>query len=519
MDLKEMKKQLYDRNFTKFGFDMNLFVSISAALLVLGFVGFTIVFPHQSADLFASINKIINEKLSWLYILIINATFIFLIVLGFSKYGNIRFGGSIAKPEYSNFAWYSMLFSAGIGIGIFFYGVSEPIYHLVIPIDLQSGSQFDNFKIMFLHWGVHAWAVYGLIAVGLGYFFYNKQLPFAFRSLFYPLIKDKIYGILGDIIDTIAVLAVLFGLAASLGLGAQQINSGLNYIFGIPLNPSVQVIIITVITLFATMSVASGVSKGIKWLSEINLILSTVLLIGILLIGPTIYILSTYFSSMGLYLSNIFKISFFTAIQSEDVAWQGTWTIFYWAWWISWAPFVGTFIARISKGRSIKEVALGSILIPTVITTFAMTILGASSIHTNTLYDGVIEKAIDYNVATSMFEMFHYLTSSPALKMILSSVGVIVIVLFFITSSDSGSLVVSNLTSSGRAKPPIGQKIFWAFMEGAIALSVLLIGGKEALTTIQSAVIILALPFSLLLVSVMISLTKELKINYSEHIE
>ncbi|QUH27759.1 BCCT family transporter [Vallitalea guaymasensis] len=517
MEKKDLSKQLYSRNFKKWGFDMNLFVSIVSAILVLGFIIFTIAKPTLSAETFSGINDSLNKNFNWLYVLTINLSFIFLLVVGISKLGRIRLGGFNAKPEYSNFSWYAMLFSAGIGIGIFFYGVAEPIYHLDIPQELQSGSTYDNFKMMFMHWGAHAWALYGLVAVGLGYFAYNKKLPFSFRSLFYPLIKDKIFGIWGDIIDTFAVLAVLFGLATSLGLGANQINSGMNYVFGIPINSTVQIILIVVITFIATLSVVSGISKGIKLLSQANTIISGVLLVAILLIGPTVYILSTYMSSIGLYIKEFFHVGFFTATTPDGVAWQGSWTVFYWAWWISWTPFVGTFIARISKGRTIREIAIGTVALPTIIITIAMTILGASGVYTNTLYDGVIKKAIDSNIATAMFEMFKYLIESPALQMVFSFVAIIAIVLFFVTSSDSGSLVVDNLTSGGKQDSPKTQRVFWALMEGLIALSVLLLGGEDALKTIQSAVVITGLPFAILLIIMMYSLSKELKKSYKKH--
>ncbi|GMQ61226.1 BCCT family transporter [Vallitalea maricola] len=517
MEKENLSKKLYSKNFKKWGFDMNLFVSIVSAILVLGFIIFTIAKPTLSAKTFKDINDSLNKNFNWLYVLTINLSFIFLLVVGISKLGRIRLGGFNAKPEYSNFSWYAMLFSAGIGIGIFFYGVAEPIYHLDIPQELNSGSTYDNFKMMYMHWGAHAWALYGLVAVGLGYFAYNKKLPFSFRSLFYPLIKDKIFGIWGDIIDTFAVLAVLFGLATSLGLGANQINSGMNYVFGIPINSTVQIILIVVITFIATLSVVSGISKGIKLLSQANTIISGVLLVAILLIGPTVYILSTYMSSIGLYIKDFFNVGFFTATTSDGIAWQGTWTVFYWAWWISWTPFVGTFIARISKGRTIREIAIGTVALPTIIITIAMTILGASGVYTNNLYDGVIKKAIDNNIATAMFEMFKYLIESPAVQMIFSFVAIIAIVLFFVTSSDSGSLVVDNLTSGGKQDSPKTQRVFWALMEGLIALSVLLLGGEHALKTIQSAVVITGLPFAILLIIMMYSLSKELKKSYKKH--
>lgn len=514
---KLQREKLQARNFTKFGLDMNVFVSVVTAILVLGFIIYTISQPQASAAFFGGINTFINQHFNWLYVVTINGALMYLVFLGFSKYGKIRLGGYTAKPSFSDTAWYSMMFSAGIGIGIFFYGVAEPIYHLSIPTALDSPSNFDNFKVMFLNWGAHAWAIYGLLAIGLAYFSYNKGLPFAIRSLFYPLLKEKIYGIWGDIIDTVATLSVLFGLATSLGLGASQINAGLSYVFGVPNSSMVQLLLIVVITFIATLSVVSGVSRGIKWLSEVNIVVSALLLLAITLIGPTVYVLSTYLSSLGVYLRDFLNIGLFTAIKPDDVAWQGSWTIFYWAWWISWAPFVGTFIARISRGRTIRQVAFGILVVPTLAITFAMTILGASGVFVNEKFGGVIQKAIDTNVATSMFEMFNYLTDSGFLQIGLSIVTVMAITIFFITSSDSGSLVVSSLTSGGLETPPKIQRVFWALMEGTIAIAVLLIGGEEALLTIQSAVVILGLPFAIILLMIMLSMGKELKKSYVKY--
>ena len=517
MNFKKEKEKLYSKNFTKLGLDLNVFVSLVTALLVLAFSIFTILKPDTSAAFFANANDAINRNFNWLFVMTMNASLAFMLFIGFSKFGNIRLGGYTAKPEFNNVAWFAMMFSAGVGIGIFFYGVAEPIYHLNIPEGLQSGSAFDNFKIMYLNWGIHAWAMYGLLAIGLGYFCYNKGLPFAIRSLFYPLLKEKIYGFWGNVIDTVATLAVLFGLAISLGLGASQINAGLNYVFGIPNTSTVQAVLIIGITIIATFSVVSGVSKGIKWLSEANLIISTFLLLGITLIGPTGYILSTYLSGMGIYLKEALNLGLFTASEPNDIAWQGVWTIFYWAWWISWAPFVGTFIARISRGRTIRQIALGVMTMPTLAITLAMTVLGASGVYLNDLHNGAIAQAIEDNVATSLFAMFNLLTSVEFLQMGLSIVAVVAIMIFFITSSDSGSLVVSSLTSSGRSTPPKVQRVFWAFMEGTIAISVLLIGGEAALTTIQSAIIILGLPFSIILLMIIFSLATELQQSYKKY--
>ncbi len=517
MNLKKEKEKLYSRNFTKYGFDMNVFVSVVTALLVLAFSIFTILKPNVSADFFGNANDAINRNFNWLYILTANASIAFLLFVGFSKFGNIRLGGYTAKPEFKDVSWFAMMFSAGIGIGIFFYGVAEPLYHLNLPTALQSNSAFDNFKVMYLHYGIHAWAIYIVFAIGLGYFSYNKGLPFAIRSLFYPLLKEKIYGMWGNIIDTVASLAVLFGLAVSLGLGASQINAGLNYVFGIPDTSQVKVFIIIFITIIATFSVVSGVSKGIKWLSEANLAITTTFLIAVTLIGPTVYIFSTYISSMGIYFRDIFSSGLFIAVTPEDVSWQGAWTIFYLAWWISWAPFVGTFIARISKGRTIRQLAIGGLAIPTLVVTLSMTILGASGVYLNELHDGAIALAIENDIAISLFEMFKYLTDSGVLQILLSIVAVIAVMIFFVTSSDSGSLVVCSLTSSGHSTVPKKQRVFWAFMEGSIAISVLLIGGEAALNTLQSAVIILGLPFSIILLIIIFSLAKELQRSYKKY--
>lgn len=517
MNLQDEQEKLQSRNFKKFGLDMNIFVSLVTAVLVLGFIIFTTGMPETATRILDKITLFLNTNFNWLYIMTLNAAVFFILFLGFSKYGKIRLGGYTSTPDFSDASWYAMMFSAGVGIGIFFYGVAEPIYHFSLPEGLQTGSEFDNFKVMFLNWGFHAWAIYGMLAIALGYFSYNKGLPFAMRSLFYPILKEKIYGTWGDIIDTIATLAVLFGLATSLGLGAQQINAGLNYLFGIDISSSFQILLIIGITLIATMSVVSGLSKGVKLLSELNLVLSGLLLLAITLIGPTTRILSTYLSSVGLYLSEFFTTGLYTATSEADMLWQGSWTIFYAAWWIAWAPFVGTFIARISRGRTIREVAFGVLFVPSIAITLAMTILGTAGIHVNEMVPGIIEAAIENDVSTSMFEMFKYLTDSGLIQGILSVSAVFAILVFFVTSSDSGSLVVSSLTSGGIENPPKAQKIFWAFAEGGIAIAVLIAGGEAALETIQGAVILLGFPFSIILLMVMGSMIAELNVSYKTY--
>jgi choline/carnitine/betaine transport len=402
-----------------------------------------------------------------------------------------------------------MLFSAGIGIGIFFYGISEPIYHLNVPEALKTSS-YASLTTMYLHWGFHPWAIYSLVAIGIGYFSFNKGLPVTIRSLFYPLLKDRIYGIAGDIIDTIAVLSVLFGLSTSLGIGARQINAGLSSVFGIAISPTVQIILIIIITFVATLSVVSGISKGIKFLSNLNMRLSGLLMLAILIIGPTMVIFRDYFYSFYQYIIDFFQIGLFVAEDQQDIIWQSGWTIFYWAWWFSWSPFVGLFIARISRGRSIRQIIIGVTIMPTLIITFVMTILGSTGLYLNDVKNGVMTDAINDDLATSLFVMIDHIGSHPIVILILSLISIIAIILFFVTSSDSGSLVVDNLTSGGKLNSPKTQRVFWACMEGLIATAVLVLGGTKALNTLQSVIIIMGLPFSLMIITMLVSLIKQL---------
>lgn len=441
--------------------------------------------------------------------IVINFTFLALIILALSKYGRIKIGyKDDVKPTFNRFSWYAMLFSAGIGIGIFFYGIAEPIYHLSLPEPLNNSSA-SPLSVMYLHWGFHPWAVYALVAIGIGYFSFNKGLPVTIRSLFYPLLKDKIYGILGDIIDTIAVISVLFGLSTSLGLGARQINAGFNSVFNIPISPTVQIILIVIITFIATLSVISGISKGIKILSETNIRLSAFFLLIILILGPTILIFKDYVNGFIEYIFHFLQLSTYVAKDEANIIWQSGWTIFYWAWWFSWSPFVGLFIARISRGRTIREIALGVIIVPTIIITFVMTILGSTGLNLNETSNNIMTNAINNDLSTSLFVMINQITTSPIIMALLSIMALIAIVLFFVTSSDSGSLVVDNLTSGGKLHSPKSQRVFWALMEGFIAAAALLLGGTKALTTLQSIIIITGLPFSIMIISIIISLVKQ----------
>lgn len=355
-----------------------------------------------------------------------------------------------------------MLLSAGMGIGLVFWSVAEPISHLGEPSPMfnvdpnSAGAVKTALTSSFFHWGIHPWAIYAIVGLGLAFFSYNKGLPLTIRSLFYPLIGNKIYGWWGNIIDILSVLATMTGLATSLGLGVSQVNAGLNHLFGISISPGIQIVLIIVITAFATTSVVLGLDKGVQKLSEINMVLAAIFALFILLVGPTVFILSGFTQNLGYYAANFIEMSFWTETFTST-NWQGSWTLFYWAWWISWSPFVGMFIARISKGRSVKEFIIGVVLVPTIISAIFMSILGGTALYQQ--INGINDLASVVNVDESL--ALFSLSDSLPLSSILSVVGIILVTVFFITSSDSGSLVIDHLTSGGKLDTPLAQRIFF----------------------------------------------------------
>ncbi|WP_372714233.1 BCCT family transporter [Ilyobacter sp.] len=503
---REKSKLLHSRNFNKFGFDFHPQVSIISGLLVIFFLAFTLKSPDTANAVFSSLKNSITTKWNWFFILSANFFLLFPIYLLFSKLGEVRLGGPEAKPEFTNFAWYSMLISAGMGIGLMFWSIGEPLYHYnsVLPMFEGKATLASALGITFYHWGFHPWGIYALISLALAFFAYNRGLPLSLRSVFYPIFKDKVFGILGDIIDILAVISCLFGLATSLGFGAQQINAGLNYLFGIPQSTTVQVILICVITGIATISVVSGIGKGVRILSELNMRVAAIFLLLVLLVGPTLFIVRLFNNSIGFYLNNIVSISFWSEQGKEN--WQGSWTIFYWAWWISWSPFVGMFIARISKGRTVREFLSAILLIPALLSFVWMSVFGGAALFQDISSNGLLFDAVKSNVATSLFEMIQNMDISQTLKIIMSSTGIFLVVSFFVTSSDSGSLVVDNLTSGGKLDSPIPQRVFWAIMEGVLAIALLIAGGTDALNALQTAVIISGLPFAVILLVMTYSL-------------
>ncbi len=518
---KQMEEKLYSRNFKKYGMDMNPAVAIGSGLIILIFSLYVLFNVEKAGIKFAEIRDLIITNFDWMFILSSNFFIAVCLYLAFSKLGMVKIGGVDAKPEFSNFSWYSMLLSAGMGIGLMFWSVGEPLYHAEYtpPIYTNIDSAQQALSTTFFHWGFHAWGIYAIIALALAYFAYNKKLPLSIRSVFYPVLKDKIFGFWGDLIDILAVVACLFGLATSLGLGVQQINSGLNYLFGVKISLTMQVTLIAIITGIATISVVSGIDKGVKFLSELNIKVAGVFLLIVFLLGPTSLILKYFINSFGFYINDFIQASFY--VSPQDTSWQGGWTVFYLSWWISWSPFVGMFIARISKGRTIKEFVLAVLIIPSILSFIWLSVFGGTAIYVNTLNEGALLETVGNNLPIALFELIQQLNMPLNLDMIsgfikvgLSLIGTFLVISFFVTSSDSGSLVVDNITSGGKLDSPIPQRVFWACMEGFVAAIILIVGGEKALSALQATVISTGLPFAIILIFMCYILLKSVRNTY-----
>ncbi len=488
-----------------FGLEVNGPVFFTSAITIIIIITLTLMYKDRAEQYFTAIQDFVANKAGWFFILSVNVFLIFMIYLAFSKFGQLRIGGQSAKPEFKTLSWFAMLFSAGMGIGLLFWSISEPIYHFMSPPMAEGGTAEAAKEAMtftFLHWGFHAWAVYALVGLSLAYFTYSRGLPLTIRSVFYPYLGDKIYGKIGDAIDIFAVLATLFGLATSLGMGVQQIAAGLNHLFGIDSGVQTQILLIAGITSIATISVVLGVDKGVRVLSEWNMRIAVLFLLIVLILGPTIFIFKSFVQNTGNYLSGFLQVSTWTESYT-GTNWQNAWTVFYWGWWIAWSPFVGMFIARISKGRTVREFILGVLLVPSIVTFFWISAFGSTAIHEALLGDDTIINAVNDNVATALFV---FLEDYP-FAFILNIIAIILIAGFFVTSSDSGSLVVDNLTSGGKIDAPVGQRIFWAIAEGGVAAVLLIGGGLQAL---QTATIVTGLPFAVILIIMCFSLYKGL---------
>jgi choline/glycine/proline betaine transport protein len=479
----------------------------SSVVLIVFFVFLSFIYTQQMGDAFENAQGIFSTYAGWIYILGVNFFLVFTLWLLFSRYGDIRLGGKNATPEFTMKSWLAMLFSAGMGIGLVFWSVAEPIYHFSSPpLHVEAGTAEAArmaMTITFFHWGFHAWGVYAVIALALAFAAFNKGQPLTIRAAFYPLLGDKVNGPIGHIIDIIAVLATMFGLATSLGLGVQQVNAGLTTLFGVSSSDTVQIILIALITLIAIGSVVSGLDKGVRRLSELNMGLAALLMLFVFAMGPTLFILDSVVQNFGSYLQHLAQLSTWTE-SYDQTEWQHGWTIFYWAWWIAWSPFVGMFIARISKGRTIREFVLGVLFVPTLLTMVWMTVFGGTALHQElNSTSGSIIDAVNADVATALYVL---LNGFP-LANLTSILAIIVVTAFFVTSSDSGSLVIDTITSGGHPNPPVAQKVFWATMEGVVASSLLLAGGLGAL---QAGAILTGLPFTIVLFFMCFSLRKGL---------
>jgi len=494
-----------DRNWSRFGFDLHPQVTFFSAAILILFIVVTIMFKDQAAATCDTALAWISGNFGWFFILSANIFIAAALFFALSGLGKIRIGGKDAQPEFSTPAWFAMLLSAGMGIGLMFWSVGEPMYHYDSPSPMFGGLEGNTpgaakaaMSTTFFHWGLHPWAIYSIVGLGLAFFAYNRGLPLTIRSIFYPILGERIYGFWGNLIDVLSVLATLMGLATSLGLGVSQVNAGLNHLFGLGISPGTQVVLIAIITGLATISVLAGLDNGVKRLSELNMGLAALFMLFILIVGPTIFILGGFTQSLGFYLENLPEMSLWTE-TFRDSNWQGSWTVFYWAWWISWSPFVGMFIARISKGRTVREFILGVMIVPTLLSFFWMSVFGGAAIWLQASGAADIMGAVNENVATALFAM---LENFP-LSQVLSIVGIILVTVFFVTSSDSGSLVVDHLTSGGKLESPAPQRVFWAIMEGVVA-AVLLLGG--GLSILQTAAISSGLPFAIILLFIVYSL-------------
>ena len=489
-------------------FDIHGPVFYPTAAIVLLLIGVSFFFSDDIVTVFTNYQRASSDNAGWFFVLATNIYVVAALYFALGRFGKLRLGGEQAKPEFSTFSWFSMLFSAGIGIGLLFYGVAEPISHFDRPpLEPGDGDELSRVRqamlYTFLHWGLHSWGPYVIIGLALAFFTYNRGLPLTIRSLFYPLLGDKIYGWRGDAIDTLAVVSTLFGLATTLGIGVQQVAAGLDFLFGIANTTSTHLILILVITLAATTSVVLGLDKGVRFLSVLNMRLSIIFLLAILILGPTVYLLDGFVQNTGQYFDGLLRVGTWTETYTEGT-WQNDWTIFYWAWWISWSPFVGIFIARVSKGRTIREFVLGVLFVPALLIFLWMSVFGGTAISLQ--LDGVVDiaAAVREDISTSLFVMLQALPWSQ----ITSFIGIILVTIFFVTSSDSGSLVVDSITTGGKLDAPVGQRVFWALLEGAVAAALLFAGGLEAL---QSVVISAGLPFALLILFVIYSLRVALK--------
>ncbi|WP_119680437.1 BCCT family transporter [Indioceanicola profundi] len=477
---------------------------ISSGIIIL-FVLVAVLFTEPLADFMTSLQAGIVGSFGWFYILVVGLFLLFIIGVFVSPYGAVKLGREDDEPEFSYASWFAMLFSAGMGIGLLFYGVAEPVLHYTSP-PFGEGGTLDAARqamtLTYLHWGLHAWAVYIVVGLSLAYFAYRHGLPLTIRSTLYPLLGERIHGPIGRAVDIFAIFGTLFGVATSLGVGVMQVNAGLDYLGLMDVGLGNQLWLIAGITLIATASVASGLGRGIRRLSELNMVAGLLLLVFVFAVGPTVWILFELVDSIGRYIQTLPYASFRT-MPFAGIEWQASWTMFYWGWWISWAPFVGMFIARVSKGRTIREFIGGVLFAPVLLSFVWFSVFGGTALHMEVFGAGGMAAAVEESVPTALFAMLDRLP----LPVVSSAIGTLMVGTFFVTSADSGALVMDIISSNGDPEPPMASRLFWAVLTGTIAAVLLVVGGLGAL---QTAAIATALPFSLVMILMCVSLVNAL---------
>ena len=497
-----------------FGMDIHLTpVFVFSGIAIVVFVAGALIFQKSATEVFKGTRVWLTTNLDWFFLISANLVLLFCLYVVVSPLGRVRLGGADAKPQYTNATWLAMLFAAGVGIGLLFFGVAEPVYYLKHPpLGIVPGSDAAPTAAIAAttyHWGLHAWALYSVVGLALAYFAYNRGLPLTIRSAFHPLFGERVWGWPGHVIDTFAIFAGLFGLATSLGLGVQQVASGFNYLFEVPATDTVMVVMIAVITIIALVSVLTGIDVGIRRLSQFNVVLALVFLLAVILMGPTGYVLRSIALGFGDYLAKIVPLS--NWIGREDVDFVRDWTTFYWAWWFAWAPFVGTFIARISRGRTVREFVVFVLLMPTLLCLVWFGAFGGAAFHQHLVdgYNGVTTNIDAWKLEIALFKMLDRLPVS----VLLSSVAMLLTIVFFVTSSDSGSLILDTIAAGGRVDAPVAQRVFWCTIEGLVAIALLLGGGLEAL---QAASLATGFPFAVVLLGMAFCLWKALRAELRE---
>ncbi|MDZ7683873.1 MAG: BCCT family transporter [Gammaproteobacteria bacterium] len=489
---------------------VNPAVFAGSAVIVIVFLAFGVVAPETASRAFGTLQAAITEYFGWFYLLAVTVFLAFLAWLALSRYGTIRLGQPDERPEFGFGAWFAMLFSTGMGIGLVFWSVAEPLLHYQNPPTgdgLTPEAARQAMVYTFFHWGLHAWAVYVVLGLSVAYFSYRHRLPLTIRSIFYPLLGDRIYGPAGHVIDILAVFGTLFGLATSLGFGAMQLNTGLNILLGIPVSSGYQVAIIASITAIAVASVLSGLDRGLKWLSVFNLALALVVLAFIIVAGPTLFIVRFFVDATGGYLQQLIGMSLNTDPIGGST-WQNDWTIFYWAWWIAWSPFVGIFIARVSRGRTIRQFIGGALALPTLFVFVWMAAFGGSALHVELFSESAdIAAAVSEDTTIALYALLEQLPFTT----LASGLATLLIATYFITSSDSGTHVVDALMSRGSTHSPRLQRVIWGITEGAVAATLLIVGGEKALDSLQTGAITAGLPVAVILCLACFSLVRALR--------